>query len=424
MYLFMLKFLKWFFGMFSPYVNSFERKVDKFFRNVKSTDNFFSINKKLLDLMRENLIVVNVWMERKYKGYRYLNKKTRRRMYKDVLAINSKFEEFSNAMSFSEDSLKENLASKGFELRRFDMDQLRYLYQIMQFLKPGHYYHYIQTASFGKLLRDPNVDKLEGDCNQIVTLYIYLFSLKFPIENLRIKLLPGHVCLHFDGVDIEATSGEFENYVDDKQILPVTEIISTNMLDLTDFREGLQKISERTLVKSSQLAYAISSLRSIVEKNLNIAYKNLAVSALNSKKFDSAIFYSSKLSDKEFLNQIYRSAAVYYMEQNNFSKAMFYSKKVADSKLEKTIMHNEGVYCYQNGKIDKALKIFSSLSDEKMKRACYAVEYNKLAKKVADLTLLSEMKKQKSVYRKMLNLARLMGDSAMEDDLRDLLNKL
>ena len=52
----MIKILKWIFGLFSPYVHPFERKVDRFFKSVKSTDSLSSIKTKLLELMQENLI--------------------------------------------------------------------------------------------------------------------------------------------------------------------------------------------------------------------------------------------------------------------------------------------------------------------------------------------------------------------------------
>lgn len=61
----MWKFLKWFFGLFSPTVNSFEGKVDRFFKHVKSTDSISSVKSELLALMNKNLIIVNVWMEKK-----------------------------------------------------------------------------------------------------------------------------------------------------------------------------------------------------------------------------------------------------------------------------------------------------------------------------------------------------------------------
>jgi hypothetical protein len=387
-----MKFLKWFFGLFSPYVNSFERRVDKFFGNVKSTDSISTIRVKLLELMKENLIVVNIWLEKKFKGYVYLSKKVRRKMYLNVLAIVGKFKEYSSSMkSVEDDYLKKMFDERGLLYPHGDENKIRYLYEIMQFLKPGLHYQYIKTASFGKLLRDPNKEKLEGDCNQIVTLYIYLYSLKFPVEDLEIKLLPEHVCLHFRSVDIEATNGTFQKYKDSTQILPVTEIISTNLLDLADFREDTQVISDRVMVKSAQLAYAISSLRVLVAKNLDVAYRNLAVSALKS---------------------------------NNFATARYYADLIGDRDFSETVRYNEGIHYYKNDKIDKALSVFSSLGDEKMKKACYAKQYNNLLKKVSGDKTILQVKTHKSVYQGMLLLAQKMGDSDLERRIRDTLGKV
>ena len=61
-----------------------------------------------------------------------------------------------------------------------------------------------ESSTFGKLLRNPNRESLIGDCNQIVTLYIALFALKFDVQLLQLKTYPGHVALHFDGIDVEA----------------------------------------------------------------------------------------------------------------------------------------------------------------------------------------------------------------------------
>ena len=183
----MMKFLKWFFGLFSPYVSPFERKVDKFFVNIKSTDSLSSIKDKLLELMQENLMIVNVWLEKKFKGYLYLTKDARRQMYAGTQLIIKKLEEFCAAHPVKIDDLKIFFKEQGFALPDGAEDKLAYLYQIMMFLEPEKYYHYITTASFGKLLRDPNKVKLEGDCNQIVTLYIYLYSLKYPVSDLQIS---------------------------------------------------------------------------------------------------------------------------------------------------------------------------------------------------------------------------------------------
>ena len=420
----MLKFLKWFLGLFSPYVHPFERKVDKFFGKINSRTSLSSIRRKLLKLMQKDLVVTNVWLEKKFKGYRYLDKSTRRKMYEDTQAIVSTFNEFCKKHVYSEKQARELMSQKGLTFPNGAVEQTLYLMQIMAFLRPGQFYRYIKTASFGKLLRDPRKQKLEGDCNQIVTLYIYLFSLKFPLDQLQIKLLPEHVCLHFRNVDIEATNGTFQKYSEKDQILPVTEIISTNLLDLSDFRESVQSISPRTMVKSAQLAYAISSLKSLVQKNLDITYHNFGVAAMKSKDFKTAIYYFSLTSDKKELSNAYRNASIYYLKAHDFKKARYYASKVGDRDLEKTIKHNEGIYYYQADKISKALQIFRSLNDREMEKACYAKQYNELAKKVSSVKSLADAKRHRSTYRKMLTLAQKMGDSSLASGVRETLGKI
>ncbi|MFH1218692.1 MAG: hypothetical protein V1679_02525 [Candidatus Peregrinibacteria bacterium] len=420
----MFRFFVWLFDLFSPYANSFERKVDRFFRGVKSTDSILSIKERLLKLMGENLIVVNVWLEKKFKGYTYLSKRVRRKMYSDVEKIVKKLMDFASTHRPTVSGIKYRLSEKGIAYPLGDDEKIKWLTIIMEFLKPGHYYHYVETSSFGKLLRDPDKEKLEGDCNQIVTLYVYLYSLKFPVENLQIKLLPEHVCLHFRGVDIEATNGTFQKYKDQTQILPVTEIISTNLLDLTDFRENVQDVSPRDIVKSAQLAYAVSSLKSLVTKNLNIAYKNLAIGALRVNDFETAIYYFSEAGEARMLNDVYKRACVYYMDQENFSKAKFYADKSGDSSLTKAVSHNEGVYRLGEGNIDAALKIFKGLDDDKMVKACYAEKYNDLVVKVKGDRTLAQAKAHKYIYKEMLDLVGKMGDEGLKKSVRETLSKL
>ncbi len=413
-----MKFFKWIFYLFSPCVNSFERKVNKFFKHIKSTDSISSVRKDLLALMKENLIVVNVWLEKKFKGYTYLKKDVRRKMYEDTKKIVAKLNGHSKKNAVKISLVKGALEDAGLALPDAHNEKIKYLYEIMQFLRPGQYYKYIKTASFGKLLMDPAEKKLEGDCNQIVTLYIYLYSLKFPIEELQIKLLPEHVCLHFNGIDIEATNGTFQKYKDNSDVLPVTEIISTNLLDLLDFREEVQSISPRIIVKSAQLAYAISSLKPLVAKNLNVAYHNLAIGAMKANDFDVAIFYVQKTHDRDLLLKIYHNATLYFMKHNNFGKARFYADKSMDRDLLKIVKHNEGVYYYKKNNIDKALKVFSDLGDEEMKKACYGKQYNELAKRVSGDKTLTQIKKNHDVYQKMLGLAQKMGDSKLASSVR------
>jgi len=420
----MLNFLNWFFGLFSSTVSPFEKKVDKFFKHIKSTDNPAEVKRGLLELMKENLIVVNVWLEKKFKGYNYLSKSVRKKMYEDEKAIIAKWQEHAEQNPFKDDDIKSDLESKGLTYPTGDGEKIRCLYSIMRFLQPGQYYKYIKTASFGKLVRDPNEQKLEGDCNQIVTLYAYLYSTKFPIEDLRIKLLPEHVCLHFQNIDIEATNGTFQKYADQKDVLPITEIISTNLLDLLDFREESQTISPRTIVKSAQLAYAISSLKTLVAKNLNIAYHNLAVGAMKSNDFETAIFFLSKTNDRDALIRAYRNATIYCMKSKDFSKARHYADKCGDGDLLKTVKSNEGVYYFNKGNVDKALGIFTGLGDEKMKKACYGKQYNELVRKVSGVKTVADVKRHKATYQKMLRLAQKMGDSSLQKSVKDTLSQV
>lgn len=387
----MLKIIKWFFGLFVPYVNGFEWKVDRFFRGIKSTDSISSVRVDLLKLMQKNLVVVDLWMEKKYKGYVGLSKRVRRAMYFNILAIVNKFHEYGDANPVSKTELSSALSGVMDKVLEPDRERLTYIYSIMRFLKPGKYYNYIPTASFGKLLRDPNTETLEGDCNQIVTLYIYLYSLKYPITDLNIKLLPEHVCLHFHGVDIEATNGSFQKYTECREVLPITEILATNLLDLSDFRENVRQISPRDMVKSAQLAYAVSSLRDMVHKNLMIAYHNLAVEA---------------------------------MKTNDFSSAKFFAGEAKDADLLRSIKHNEGIYFYKSGGFEYALRIFEELGDSDMKKACYGGMFNKLQSTVSVVKTHLQAVQYRSTYVKMRDLARKMGDSHLEQELNKVLKDL
>ena len=420
----MIKFLKWFFGLFSQYVSPFEKKVDRFFVNIKSTDGLSSIKDKLLELMQGNLMIVNVWLEKKFKGYLYLTKTARKEMYADTQLIIKKLEEFCAKNVVNVEELRAFFKNRSFTFPDGDEVKLAYLYQIMMFLEPGKYYHYIQTASFGKLLRDPDKEKLEGDCNQIVTLYIYLYSLKFPVSDVQIKLLPEHVCLHFREIDIECTNGQFAKYTENLEVLPSTEIISTNLLDLSDFREDVQMITPEVMVKSAQLAYAVSSLKTMVAKNLNVAFHNLAVSALNRHNFDSAIFYFEKAGDKEQLATVYHNATLYYLNLKDYKKALFYATKSGDREIEKNVKYNQGVELLNQNSVDRALEVFIGLGDEKMKKACYQKQYNDLVHQVAYIKTLQEAKNKKSVYQKMLVLAEKIGDPSLAESVRGTLNKI
>lgn len=409
---------------FSRYADKHEKKVDKLLNQLAQKDRIF-INKKLLNLMQENLVVTNLWLEKRFKGYTYLTKWKRLALYKNSQELAISFRHFCHNNQVNEKLINEKLDELTPPFNHPDSrKKLKTIYCIMQFLKPGSYYEYLEGASFGKLLQIPGKKKMIGDCNQIVTLYTFLYSLNNPIRDLKIKLLPNHVCLHFGGIDIEATNASFQNYKDFTHLLSVSELISTNLLDTVDFRDKTLKIDARSFVKAAKLAIQISSIKEITRKNLDVAYHNLVINALQKNDFETAKFYSAKINDPKLTHTVYHNAAIYNTDKKNYRKARFYASHIKDKELDDYIKNQEGWNYYQNNSLTKAIKIFKEIPNEEMVKACYSKMYNVLQKKTAHLKTAPEHRAHKSDYRKMLDLARKMGNKEIEHNLTKLLDQI
>ncbi|MBD3270237.1 hypothetical protein GF376_01810 [Candidatus Peregrinibacteria bacterium] len=345
-------------------------------------------------------------------------------MYKHLEIIVEKFLAFSAKNEVSDEVLKAILSEKGLSFNQVDLPKLKYMVKIMTFLRPGKIYEYLEGASFGKLLKNIKKEKMIGDCNQITTFYVFLYSLKYPIKELQIKLPKDHVCLQFKGIDIEATNGTFQKYTEYEYILPITELISTNLLDVSDFRDKQIKVDPNEFLKGAQLAFNISSKREIVQKNLKSAYNNVAVDALNANNFKTAEFFFNKINDQEALKSVYHNAVIYFVKQNNFSKARYYQSKTHDQELKKYVDEREAFYYFDKNKNSKALDLFKKMGNDRMVKACYGREYNKIQKKVKGLNTISQMKSHKSDYRKMVDLAKKMGDYNLAGEVEKILKQL
>ncbi|PIQ77975.1 hypothetical protein COV82_02250 [Candidatus Peregrinibacteria bacterium CG11_big_fil_rev_8_21_14_0_20_46_8] len=378
------------FNLFSHYAHPFEKKADRFFRSVRSTSSSRGVQKKLEGLMQENLAVLNLWLEKRYKNYKYLNKRTRRKMYKDLELLKQAFERFTNEHTVQPSAIAHTLKILHLKMPP-DMDKMIYLAKMMHYLRPGAHYEYQAGANFGKLLRDPRHQKLIGDCNQIVTLYVFLYAQKYPVGDLHIKLLPEHVCLHFQGVDIEATNGTFQNYKDFEALLPITELIPTNLLDIADIEAQQAHVDPRAVVKAAQLAVLVSSQRSIVERNLKIAYRNLGILLMHQHEYESAIFYFAKLGDHDLITAANHNAAIYFLKKYKYREALHYALKTKDFELE---------------------------------RAIYLKQYNLLAQKVEGVTTVSAARNKRSIYRKMRDLARKAKDRELEKSIQKILDDI
>lgn len=346
---------------FSAYADKFERRIERLLRKAGRLG-IFEIQRLVTELMQENLVIFSLYMEARFKGYKYLKTGARKKMYKNAERIGQLFLRYTHGITVKDEAVAGIL--KELKVLRpsapGDAERLRYLVAIMIFLRPnGEYYRYLEGASFGKLLKNiEKGEKMTGDCNQIVTFYTYLYSLRYDIKELQIKILPGHVCLHYKGVDIEATAGNFANYEKFDRLLPIAELISTNLLDISDFRDKQIQVNAREFLKGAQLASNLSSEREIVAKNLKAAYHNVGLDVLRNNDFENA---------REF---------------------------------------------------------FRKAGDSEMIKATYGKEYNLVQARVAGLKDLALMKTHRSDYQKMLDLARKMEDSTLADNLRKILNQL
>ncbi|MBP9717972.1 hypothetical protein KBD59_01625 [Candidatus Gracilibacteria bacterium] len=273
------------YSFFTPYVHPFERKAERFFQSMRSQHGRRNVEKRLEKLMQENTLILNIWLEKRFKNYTYLTKRVRRKLYANATLIEKDFGKFLKARAHR--TARDCLAA------------------LTQYFQPGKWYTYRESATFGKLLVNPGHEQFIGDCNQIVTLYAHLFSKHFKIGELKIKLLPGHVCLHYNGEDIEATNGTFKKYEKYESIAPITELITTNLLDINDPDEKTRSIDPQVFVKGAQLARAISTKHELVEHNIQVAYHNLAVHALNKKDFQTGYFYAQKTGEESLLHACY-----------------------------------------------------------------------------------------------------------------------
>lgn len=412
------------FSFFSPYAHPFERKADRFFKHIRASDGRLVTERKLGELMQENLVSLNLWMEKKYKNYVYLKKRVRRKMYENVEAMKQDFFRFCEKNPPDLGRLQSQFENLEVLFPGHLPEKIAHLACIMAYLRPGFLYHYESASNFGKLLKNPTQESLIGDCNQIVTLYTYLYSLKFPISDLQIKLLPKHVCLHFQEVDIEATNATFQKYETFDYLLPITELLSTNLLDVNDTDAKTQKIDERIVVKRAELAYLISSLRDVVDRNLKISYQNLGVSLLNQHQYESAIFYLEKINNPELLQNAYRNATIYFLNQNDFKKARYFARYCGDTELERSLPHREGVYYYKKKSYNEALPFFKQVGDDRMVKACYQGQYNALVARIPQVKTLSEARAYRSTYQKLAELAHLAGNEEAEESVRKILKQI
>ena len=405
---------------FSRYVGSGERKVGLFFAKANERDNTQKIQDSLNHLLQRNVAVVNLWAEHRYKGYTYLNKRMRKQLYENLSLIKQDFETFSATGSIDAQRVIDYIAGRGIDtsMIRSKPDQLVYLVKIMQYLSPSRgKYVYRESSSFGRLLRNPMEETLEGDCNQIVTLYIALYSLKYDISDLQLTVFPGHVAIHFHGVDIETTSGQFAHYKKQEQVLtPVHEIVSINLLDTADINFDQSIVDPEVFLEAARLAYVVSSHRNLVKRNLEAAYNNTVRHLIEEGRYMQALGYAKQSTDLQLIEASVRGGVADAIKRDDYQEARKFSSYSQDkSSIGKVIDENEASYLFNNRKYEAAARLYKRLGLQDMVRQSYRGAYGEEQKKLKGAKSVADIKANAHTVRTMQKFAKASGDAGLQN---------
>ena len=424
----MINFLRKIINFLSPYSQPLEKKADRFFSKINPHTNKSAIHRKILELMQEDIVVLHIWCERRYKGYRYLNKKKRKKLYENAEKMRRSFENFCLKQKPDISKIFQHLEKKGITVPQFfgKERELKYLTCLMSYFSGGKgHFKYQESSNFGELLKDPAKEKLIGDCNQIVTLYVYFFALQYDISELQLKFYPEHVCLHYKGVDIEATNGSFQNYHEKEQkILPVTELIALNLLDVADKREEMYVVSPDSFMESSKLTFLLSSDQATASHNLKVAYQTIISRSIKEKQFDKALRYAKQSKDPQFIQLVSHNAALYFLKHNQFRRAEKFSQIAKNEKLQKAIIETEGIYYFKKKDFEKALSLFQKIHHTDLIKSCYEGIFMKLNKELQSVKTINQLKRKKTILKKMQEYAKKAQNPKMIKYVSDLLKQI
>lgn len=406
---------------FSPFANRHEKEIQTYLKSLTEKSNQTQTIKHLLNFIQKDFASVNLWTEYKYKGYAYLDKQTRITLYHNLTLIEDEFEKYyknydiSNRQNYLNDYL--NVDAKN----DIKLEKLTLMTCIMDYFSINRgLYIYQESSSFGKLLQDPVKDNLVGDCNQIVSLYIHIYARYNPITDLKLRTIPGHVALHFDGQDIEATKGEFADYSNhkDNKILPIYEIVSINLLDVTDAYLKTKPINPKDLLQAARLAYLLSNNREVVTHNLNASYGTLINMLVKSNDYNRALILARQSGDNKYLELVGHNAAIYYINNHDFNKAKQFAELTKDSQsLKKDIWKAEGAYYYNKGNYDLAIKAFSQINNQESIKKCYEALYIREQNKLPKNLNSNNIKNYRKIIHSMKVYAKKSNNKTLQDNV-------
>jgi hypothetical protein len=243
------------------------------------------------------------------------------------------------------------------------------------------------------------------------------------VRDLQIRLLPGHVALHYGGVDIEATTGAFANYDSqkDSKLLPIEEIVSINLLDTTDSYLSTHEVSAESFLQASRFAFILSHDRDIVTRNLDAAYGKLINSLMKRNNYHQALKFAKASRDMTLLGIVGHNGALYEMEHHNYAAARRFAEHAAGrQELIRNSWQAEGVHPYQAHRYHDAIKAFNHIGDQTLVRQCYEALFFEEQEKLGSNLTTESIKKYTGVIKRMYVYAKKSGNKKLIEHAEDL----
>ena len=387
--------------LFSRFIDFKERKLAKNIINIgfKSKDRSLKASHKLIT---ENHLALCLEVEYLFKGYSILNKNNRKKAFLNINKINNDFLRFYE----NHKNLKFNDQSSS---------EFNYLYIISKYLKPNSKFNYQEGASVYKTLMFENDIKFQADCNQLVNLYIHLFSLKYDVKKLKIKLLKDHVCLHFEDYDFETTNAQITKYEKFINISDVSEIISVNILDINDSDLKTSNIHVKDFYAGCRIAKNLSSNTKITEHNIKVAYQKMAKHYEQINDYKKAEYFIKILKNKDELINFYKRYCQYLISKKQFKKAIKKAKKTKDSQFTSYVYSSFVQFLLNEKKFEAALKFAKKSKIDNLIEFAASKLYNNFYSKIKRDGSKNYNKK---LYKKMLKVAYLLKDQKLIDGLK------
>jgi hypothetical protein len=422
-----MEFISRVFYFFTPYTDARERTVGRFFSGLSEHGSQTKTRARLAELLQHNIAVINLWTEYQYKGYRYLNKSQRRKLYVNLQLIAEDFDRFYAENPPSPEMVTSYVRTVA-PHATVDPQKATYLHALMEYFSPARgVYEYRKSSSFGRLLRDPSQERLVGDCNQIVTLYIYLYSRRFDVRDLKIRILPEHVALHYGGIDIETTNSTLANYEAKHRtdVLPVEEIVSINLLDMSDAYLSTHEVAAEDILQASRFAFILSHQRELVTHNLEAAYGKLIAYLMKRNNYTRALEFAEASRDPALLGLVGHNGAVYEIARHNYAAARRYAQHAPErDTLIRNSWQAEGIHHYQAHRYHEAIKAFEQNGEQALIRQSYEALFFEEQKKLGAHPSTESVKHHAGVVKRMHMYAKKSGNRKLIEyagSLNDLL---